>query len=220
MTPRDETQSGASFRRPVSLDPELADEIEGAPDPAEYTVVAHATAWAFVEGGRANPGDPERAQLLENLIKLGEDGDIEMIAHMWACAGPATLPGALWRMYAIREWVRRDVASVTDAYRRGLAARDVSEVIAGVAEAPQPSDVARSVDRILAGVYDGDLDVAFDRAAALLTILAAGVGANAHSLRATDAKMAALGAWRSDALARTAAELAETARLARAGTLE
>lgn len=222
MTPRNwnDSSSAGGFRRPVSLDPEVADEIEGAPDPAEYNAIAHATAWAFVDGGRQNPEDPERAQLLENLVRLGEEGDIEMIADMWANAGPLSLPGALWRMYAIREWVRRDAETVTDAYRRGLSEREVAEVVAGMAETPEPTDVAASVDRILKGVYDGDLDIAFDRAAALLTILAAGVGANANSIAATDSDRAARIAWRSEALARTAGELADAARLARSGDLD
>lgn len=222
MTPRNWTESSTSggFRRPVSLDPEVGDEIEGAPDPAEHNAIAHATAWAFVDGGRANPDDPERAELLDTLVRLGEEGDIEMIAEMWANAGPLSLPGALWRMYAIREWVCRDSDSVADAYRRGLAEREVSEVIAGMAETPQPNDVVATVDRILKGVYDGDLDVAFDRASALVTILAAGIRANAQSLAATDSDRAARLAGRSEALGNTAGELADAARLARAGTLD
>ncbi|MDN5557921.1 MAG: hypothetical protein L0G23_00580 [Ruaniaceae bacterium] len=212
--------SGATPRRPVSLDPVLADEIEGAPDPAEHVAIAHATAWAFVDGGRANPDDPQRAELLESLVRLGEAGDIELIADMWANAGPLTLPGALWRMYAIREWVRRDSGTVTDAYRRGLSGTDAPTVIAGLADAPEPAGVARSVDQILEGVYDGELDVAFDRASALLTILAAGIGANASSLAPTDTDRSAQILRRADNLVRTAGELAHAARLSREGTLE
>lgn len=224
MTPQprnwNSSNSGDKYRRPVSLDPEVADEIEGAPDPAEYNAIAHQTAWAFVDGGREDPDSPERAELLDNLIRLGEEGDIEMIADMWAKAGPLTLPGALWRMYAIREWVRRDVDSVTDAYKRGLTSSDVAEAVAGLADMPAPDNVARSVDLILKGMFDGDLDVAFDRASALLVILAAGVGSNATSIANTDTDRALRTLRRSDALSRTSDELAEAARLARAGTLE
>ncbi len=212
--------SGATPRRPVSLDLALADEIEGAPDPAERNAIAHETAWAFVDGGRANPDDPKRSELLETLVRLGEAGDIELVADMWADAGPLTLPGALWRMYAIREWVRRDPETVTDAYRRGRANTAASEVIAGLSDSPEPAGVARSVDRILAGIYDGDLDVAFDRASALLAILATGIGANAQSLTVTNSDRSAQSLRRADSLARTADELAHAARLAREGTLE
>ena len=34
-----------------------------------------------------------------------------------------TLPGALWRLYVLREWVRRDPATVADRYRLGVARR-------------------------------------------------------------------------------------------------
>lgn len=213
---------GTPPRRPARLDPEVADAIEGAPDPAEANEIAHATAWAFVDGARENASEatPERVELLRRLVRFGESEGIETVAEMWADADAMTLPGALWRMYAIREWVHRDGQTITDAYRRGLASDDVAEVIAGIAPAPEPRDVSRTVDTMLAGLFDGDLDVALDRASALLKILAAGVKENALSFEATDTTRSHLASTRASALGRTADELSSAARLARAGALE
>ena len=85
---------------------------------------------------------------------------------------------------------------------------------------PTPRDVARTADLILHGMFTGELDVALDRAAALLHVIAAGVDANAVSLAATDLDAGEALAWRADALGRTARELARCAALARAGELD
>ena len=204
-------------RRPARLEDAQADAIVGAPDPAETSELAHETARALVDGGRGRAEDPG---LVERLVRLVETEGLEVIAEMWAGSPPDTLPGTLWRLYLIREWVRRDPRHIVLNYQRGLAMAEVAGVIAGVADTPGPDDVKDTADRILAGVFDGELDVALDRASAFLKVLAAGSALAADSLDATNEELSALVVHRAGNLLNTAEELGRAAAMARAGTLE
>ena len=204
-------------RRPARLEDDQAEAIIGAPDPAEASLLAHETAQALVDGGRGRAGDPE---LVARLVGLVESEGLETLAEMWSGSPANTLPGTLWRLYLIREWVRRDPRHIALNYRRGLELAEVAGVIAGVADTPGPEDVRRTADRILSGVFDGDLDVALDRASSFLKVLAAGSALGAESLDATDSDLSALVVQRASALLNTAEDLQHAAGLARAGTLE
>lgn len=204
-------------RRPARLEDAQAEAIVGAPDPAEASLLAHETAQALVDGGRGHADDPA---LLARLVTLMDTEGLETIAEMWASSPADTLPGTLWRLYLIREWVRRDPRHIVLNYRRGLEVAEVAGVIAGVADTPGPDDVRETADRILSGVFDGELDVALDRASSFLKVLAAGSAISADSLDATDAELATLVVQRAGALLNTADELEHAAAMARAGTLE
>lgn len=204
-------------RRPARLEDAQAEAIIGAPDPAEASLLAHETAQALVDGGRGRAGDPE---LVARLVGLVESEGLETLAEMWSGSPANTLPGTLWRLYLIREWVRRDPRHIALNYRRGLELAEVAGVIAGVADTPGPEDVRRTADRILSGVFDGDLDVALDRASSFLKVLAAGSALGAESLEVTDHDLSALVVQRAGALLNTAEELENAAAMARAGTLE
>ncbi|MGO1510600.1 MAG: hypothetical protein ACTHXO_04340 [Actinomycetaceae bacterium] len=159
-------------RRPAMLDPAVAESIEGDEDPATRSELAHTTAHALVEGGRRDSGaDPD---LLERLVTLVDSEGLDTIAELWSHSPATTLPGALWRLYLLREWVRRDPATVSARYREGLARAEVAGAVAGVAAPSGPDDVVGVVDKVLSGVYAGDLAVALDRAAAFLRVLATG----------------------------------------------
>jgi len=204
-------------RRPARLDDVQAEAIVGAPDPAEATYVAHETARALVQRGRQRSGD---AELVERLVRLVETEGLETVAEMWASSPADTLPGTLWRLYVIREWVRRDPRHIVLNYQRGLALAEVAGVIAGVADAPGPEDVTNTADRILSGVFDGDLDVALDRASAFLKVIAAGSALAAESLDATNDETSAAITQRAGNLLNTAEELRRAAAMARVGALE
>jgi len=204
-------------RRPARLDEAGAEALVGAPDPADAASLAHETARAIVDGGRGRADD---AALVERLVRLVETEGLETIAELWAGSPADTLPGTLWRLYVIREWVRRDPRHIVVNYQRGLALAEVAGVIAGVADTPGPEDVTRTADRILSGVFDGDLDVALDRASAFLKVLAAGSALAADSLDATDDGLSARVTQRAGNLLNTAEELRRAAAMARTGTLE
>lgn len=204
-------------RRPAMLDPAQAELIEGDEDPASRSEVAHTTASAIVHGGRAGAEDPE---LVRRLVELVDTEGLDEIAALWHRSPHTTLPGTLWRLYLLREWVRRDPATVADRYRLGLERAEVAGAIAGVAEPPGPEDVRALCDRVLSGVFDGDLAVALERAAAFLRVLATGSAMHADWIEEDDDDLAFTVTRRAGALLTTAEELEEAAVFYRAGKLD
>lgn len=203
-------------RRPAMMDPQEADELPGAIDPALRSEIAHTTAAALVHQGRAT-ADPD---VVARLVALVETEGLDVVAALWSDSAPTTLPGALWRLYVLREWVRRDPATVADRYRQGTAAVPVHDVVAGVADAPGPADVRAVADAVLSGVYTGDLDVALERAGAFCRVLAAGAAFDADRLDDVDPTGATRMTLGASALLRTAEELEDAARLWRADRLD
>ncbi len=201
-------------RRPAMLDPQAADELPGELDPALRVEVAHSTAAALVHGGR----ESEDPAVVDRLIRLVEAEGLDTVAGLWSDSPPHTLPGALWRLYALREWVRRDPRSVADRYGLGEQRAEVHGAVAGVAAPPGPDEVAAVADAVLHGVYTGDLAVALERAAAFCRVLATGAVLDADLVTdEADAHRLTHGAA---GLVRTADELVEAAGLWRAGRLD
>lgn len=202
-------------RRPVLVDP-TGDWHSGGVDPALRAQVAHATAAALVTRGRAS-ADPA---VLARLLALVETEGLDVVAGLWADSPSDSLPGALWRLYVLREWVRRDPATIADRYRQGLHAAPVDDAVAGVAAPPGPADVRDAVDAVLSGVYTGDLAVALERAAAFCRVLATGAAFDADHLDLVDPRGADRQTRGASSLLRTADELAHDGELWRAGRLE
>lgn len=198
------------------LDPRDADELPGGIDPALRSELAHTTADAIVRGGRASD-DPE---LLARLVNLVDREGLEEVAALWADSPANTLPGALWRLYALREWVRRDPSVIAERYRMGLPAAEVHDVVAGVASPPGPAEVVEVLDAVLSGVYVGDLDVALERGAAFCRVLATGAAFDADYVEGVDEDVADAITRRASSMVRTADELEHAAALWRAGRLE
>ncbi len=203
-------------RRPAMLDPRQADELVGDVDPAVRQEVAHTTAHIVVHQGRATE-DPE---VVARLVTLVETEGLDVVAGMWADSPATTLPGALWRLYVLREWVRRDPRTVAERYRLGVTRAEVADAIAGVAATPGPQDVSRLVDAVLSGVFAADLAIALERAAAFCRVLATGAALDADLLEdnlGDEAHRITRGA---SGLVRTADELETAAGLWRAGALD
>ncbi|MEN0130625.1 MAG: hypothetical protein AAGC49_14365 [Brevundimonas sp.] len=198
------------------LDPVQADELPGGIDPATRSQAAHTTAAALVHQGRAN-ADPE---VVERLVALVETEGLDIVAALWSDAPAETLPGALWRLYVLREWVRRDPDTVAVRYRLGVGAAPVHEVVAGVADTAGPADMRAVADAVLSGVYTGDLDVALERAASFCRVLAAGAAFDADHLDTVDPAGAVRMTHGAASLVRTAEELEHAAALWRADRLE
>lgn len=209
--------TGRRFRRPAMLDPRAADELQGDIDPALKSEVAHTTAGAIVHQGRSGGHDPE---LVARLVQLVEDEGLDVVAALWADSPAGTLPGALWRLYVLREWVRRDPRTVAERYRLGVQAAPVHDVVAGVASPPGPDEVRDVADAVLSGVFTGDLAVALERGAAFCRVLATGAAFDADDVEASDPPAATRLTRGASSLVRTADELAEAAGLWRAGRLD
>lgn len=203
-------------RRPAMLDPRQADELPGDLDPALRSEVAHTTANALVHGGRAAE-DPE---VVARLVRLVEAEGLDTVAGLWADSPARTLPGALWRLYVLRDWVRRDPRTVSERYRLGVERAEVHGAVAGVASVPGPDDVCRVVDAVLSGVFTGDLAVALERGAAFCRVLSTGAALDADVVEDRDTELARRMTRGASGLVRTAAELEQAAGLWRAGNLD
>jgi hypothetical protein len=132
----------------------------------------------IVRTGRA-AHDPE---LTSKLVALVDDLGLSTLAELWADRPARSLPGALWRLYVLREWVRRDPVGASADYAAGIRHADVPHVVAGVADPPGPDEVQEVADAILTGVFEGDLAIALQRAASFCRVVAAG-----RAQRANDA---------------------------------
>jgi hypothetical protein len=198
------------------VDPRSLDQVPGDADPTARAEVAHMTAGAVVRHGRATR-DPK---VVERLVHLVESEGLDTVAAMWADSPPGTLPGALWRMYALRETVRRDPRTVAERYRDGIARAEVHDVVAGVASPPGPEEVEAVADAVLSGVFDGDLAVALERAAAFCRVLAIGTALDADHVGEVDAELAGRVTRGASSLVRAAEELELAAGRWRDGTLE
>ncbi|WP_228373724.1 hypothetical protein [Demequina soli] len=204
------------FRRPAMLDIEMADEIEGDIDPAERGLIAHETALAIVSQARESK-DPE---LVARLVRLVDEEGIDTVAMMWAKAGAHTLPGALWRIYMIREWVKHDAAAVARSYHQGVHAAHVRHAIAGVEDPPGPDEVRTLADAVLSGVFAGDLAVALDRAGAFCRVVATGAAFEAESDEGHADARAHRTTLRAAQLLRTGEDLERCAAMWREGRLD
>lgn len=203
-------------RRPAMLDPRAAEEIPGSVDPTVRGEIAHTTAAAIVHQARAKE-DPE---VVARLVRLVEDEGLDVVAALWADSPADTLPGALWRLYVLREWVRRDPSTVAERYRLGVDAAPVHEVVAGVVSPPGPDDVRTAADAVLSGVFTGDLAVALERAAAFCRILAVGAAFDADAVDLVDSHRGTRLTRGAASLTRTAEELEQAATMWRADRLE
>lgn len=207
--------STPQHRRPKFTEPAVFDQREGGADPAAISQAAHDTAHALVYHGR----DSEDPEITERFIKLAETEGIEAIAELWSDSPPRSLAGSLWRIYAIRAAVQKNAERMSEYYRLGRS-DSVPHAVAGVAEPPTAEEMTRLADMVLAGMYTGDIDVAFDRAAAFCRVVARGQALWAGRHERVSPEDARRLTSRADQLLRTAEDLEGSARAFRAGTLD
>ena len=164
------------------------------------------TAAAIVEAGRA----AEDTETAERLVRLVDEHGLDTVAALWADSPARSLPGVLWRLYVLREWVRRDPAGVAADYDSGMHVAQVPRVVAGAAEPPTAEGLGTLLDAILGGVFSGDLAIALERAGAFCRVVSAG---------RVDRSEDDASARRAASLMDTADDLEAGARLWRSGDL-
>jgi hypothetical protein len=206
----------ARFRRPAMLDLEFADLIEGDIDPADRALIAHETAAAIVDQAR----ESYHPALVARLIALVDEEGIDTVAMLWSKAEAQTLPGALWRLYMIREWVKYEATGVARSYHFGVAAAHVRHTVAGVGDSPSPEEVRLLADEVLSGVFQGDLAVALERAGAFCRVVAAGEAFEAEGDGEHSEVRVRQTALQIEQLLHTGEELERSARLWREGRLD
>ena len=212
------TDGGRSLpRRAARYGPDALEAHGGTlPGPAEITEVAHQTAAILVGTGRA-AHDPE---VTSRLVTIVDDLGLSTVADLWSARPARSLPGSLWRLYALREWVRRSPEQASREYAAGIRFTDVAHAVAGIAEPPRPEELQRVADQILAGVFEGDLAVALERAAAFCSVVAAGRAELAHDTDAVDPGAASDLTRSGAAMLTTGDDLRACARLWRLGELD
>ena len=198
------------------LDMEEAEQIEGDIDPLDRALIAHESAAALVSQARAL----RSPEIVERLVRLVDEEGVDTVAIMWSKAEPHTLPGALWRVYMLREWVRFSADAVARSYHHGVNAAQVRHAIAGVEDPPGPDEVKALADQILSGVFSGDLAVALERAGAFCRVVATGTAFEAASDEGHADDRAHRATLKASQLLRTGEELERCAALWRDGLLE
>jgi hypothetical protein len=201
--------SPRQYHRPTLFDNRLIDRFEGGADPAALSEAAHTTARTLVFRGRANT-DPA---VLNRLVRLADADGLQEIAGLWAGCPAVSLPGALWRLYALRRVVVQDAQKVATWFRDGRAHAPLQRVVAGVAEPPGPKELVELTTSILSGAFTGEFDMALLRAAAFCKIVAIGESLHADAADPADAS-------RGSALTRSASRLQRTAEELEAGASE
>lgn len=190
-------------------------QSSGGVDPAEVSEIAHETAAVLVGTGRA-ADDPD---VTRRLVSLVDELGMATVAQLWAGRPAVSLPGALWRLYAIHESVRRDSVGAAIDYDLGRHQADVQHAIAGAAEPPSPEALRELVDAILTGVFDGDLAVALERAAAFCRVTSIGRAHRADEHDGHDDLGASAATRSAAALQGTARDLERAAAAWRRGEL-
>jgi hypothetical protein len=160
------------FHRPVPLAD--LDSVGAADDPVARSETSHATAALLL--GDADGNRDEAAT--KRFIELADDIGFEVIAEMWSAAPAVSAPGALWRLYALRQWIKSSPRELSELFSDGQRRIDqgigYDEILAGVELPAGPDEVARAIDEILAGAFRGDVVIALLRAAAFVGICAEG----------------------------------------------
>lgn len=187
--------------RPSFQEPQALEALGARHDPIAALHAAHETAAALVAAGH-QIGDDE---ITRRLVTVVEDIGLPTLASLWEGRPARTLPGALYRLYVLREWIRTHADEVAREYDAGKDAPHAWE------STTSPAEVSRVADEILHGVFTGDVADALDRAARCCLQIAAG--------RSTLAS-GALQHERADRLRVLGTDLAGAATLARAGRLE
>jgi hypothetical protein len=153
----------------LSADVEALAAAAEAGEPFARIELAHATAAALVDAGRGD-GGPSTSR----LVDLAETVGLDTLSELWRAAPADSLPGALWALYLLRTWTERQGDALARMYRAGRAYAPVDEVVAGVADDADPPAIRTLAESVLTGAYQGDFDVALERAASFFRVVATG----------------------------------------------
>ena len=186
-------------------DPGRLEALGEGTDPIEALHAAHESAAVLLHAGRAADDPAVTARLVALVDEIG----LPVLADFWSGRPARTLPGALWRLYVLREWMVTHPQEVAREYAAGIRFTEPNHAVAGI-EPPSPEEVRRVADEILRGAYTGDFAVALERAAAFCQVVSIGRG----DLAADASALAKAGQ-----LQQVARDLTASAKLWREGSL-
>jgi hypothetical protein len=142
-------------------------DAAGGVAPVSHAERAAATASAVLRAGRDEPD-------VAPFVELAERVGLDTLASLWRDAEPASLAGALWALYLLRQWCHSHGEEVVRLWLAGAPKAAPDAVVAGVPDYCDAEAVARVSDAVLRGAYRGDFAVALERAAAMYRVVAAG----------------------------------------------
>ena len=207
----------APFHRPVRRPASTFDTLVAADDPAALARVAHSTANALVARVRAEPA----SEVVARLVTFTDEHGIDTLAELWSHSPARTLPGALWRIYLLQLMIHGDPHTASLLFQRGsIELESADAVVAGASTPAGPDELVMLADAILRGVFEGDLAVALERAAAFCRVQAAGATHVADDYEPTEPERASELTRRAERLAGYAADLTAAARLWRLDALD
>lgn len=134
-------------------------------DPIERRHIAHETASMLLAAGH-DGADPS---VVERMVSAVDEIGLPTLADLWEPCPAQSLPGALYRLYVIREWIDQQSEDVAREHAAGIAVEPAAS-----GDVMDPPAVRRMADEILRGAFTGDVAVAFERAAAFCAAVAAG----------------------------------------------
>ncbi|MDY5152587.1 hypothetical protein SAMN05421878_102192 [Actinobaculum suis] len=162
----------AKFRRPAQIKPEQLEAIQGDGDVAYNSELAHTSAQALLFHRDAED-DPEEAAIRGRVLELVRAEGVDVIAESWVRSPEDSLPGALWRGFLLREWIRRYPQEVER--RWDLAAAELESQGADGKQkldmTPRPSEVKDAWDSVLGGEFTGELEEVLAKSARLTNTL-------------------------------------------------
>lgn len=190
--------------------------FQGAADPAVVTQLAHESARDLLSRVRT-AGDDAR----ERAVRFADDNGIDALAELWSHASPHSLPGALWRVYLLRDVIRQQPEHIAVAFERGVHVSPTADAyVAGAPVPTGPHEVGEMADLILHGVFAGDLSDALDRAAAFCRLTSLGDVSLVADIEEHDAEGAVRLTAQAARLGTMAEELTRCARLWRDDSLD
>ena len=193
-------------KRPSYQPPAALAALGDRSDPIAALHAAHEAAAVLLRTGQAS-GDPE---VTRRLVEVTSEVGLDTLAQLWSARPAASLPGALWRLYLLHEWVRTDPHGAAREYAAGVRFTEPDHVVAGV-DPPGPDEIVRVTDEILRGAFTGDFAVALERAAAFCRVVSSGRAEVSPGPRELE---------QAGRLQTMATDLTECARLWRLGRLE
>ncbi|GAB3269198.1 hypothetical protein GCM10027449_03160 [Sinomonas notoginsengisoli] len=202
--------------KPKPFAPLDFEPFAGGADPARVSEAAHLAAQALVSRGRASE-DPE---VTRRLVRLADEQGLDAIAEMWSESPARSLPGALWRLYALRAATKQDPERISVYFRAGKDTAQVSHVVAGVADPPGADELTAMADAILSGAFDGEFDVALERSAAFCRVVALGQATVADGAEWANSHHATKLTKSANQLVKTAEDLEASAKAWRRGQLD
>lgn len=204
-------------RRPAIIDPETLEYLEGEEDPALSSESAHTSARILVKSPGGEWSDPD-AQTRERLLNYLEAHGIDDLAELWSRSPAETLPGTLWRLLLINEWMKRFPQGVSRRFQQGLTSPKLSDFID--VEGAHTLDLPgwkKRLNTIMAGEFQDDFADFLEESQAVLRVLAA--SEEIWIKNDPDNPLANSVTVRDDALMHTAQELFDSACLYRKGLL-